>query len=441
MTLAYIAGVLQKNHILKVLDCIALEMPAGGVFTILEEFSPELVLINTTTPSINSDINFIQTLKEKFPACFVAVFGTHVTVIHESIMQQCASIDCVIRNEPEWTVLDLVKFLQDKNTKLPVLGATLRINGKVIVYPAREFNEDLDSLGYPAWDYFDLTKYIHPVFNKPYLMVNTSRGCGHSCIFCVASIFYGKKVRYRTVESILDEIEYYLIGKLGIRHIWMYADDFTRSHEFVKKLCQGIINRKLKIIWWTNTRVDNNDSEMFQLMKKAGCYMLSIGGESANSEILKIIKKGTRPELIEKTVKILRQTGINSLVYFLIGLPGETRDTIRETLDFCKKINPDYVEFYPATPYPGTEFFDIAIKQNLMVSNNWDDFFCGGSEFVVEIPGIKKDELDKILRKSYKEYYFRFKYFILFVKRITQPLEFFRLLSFGLGYFKRFVTD
>jgi len=441
MTLAYLAGRLEKDNSLKVLDCVASGISPEEVFATAERFSPELVLLNSTTPSINSDINFIKVFKAKFPACFTAIFGTHVTAMHESLMKQFNFIDCVIRNEPEWTVLDLVVFLQDKNVKLPVLGATLRIGGEVIVYPSREFNDDMDSLGHPAWDYFDLTKYIHPVFNKPYLMVNTSRGCGHSCIFCVASIFYGKKVRYRTVESILDEIEHYLIGKLGIRHMWMYADDFTRTPEFVKKLCQGIINRKLKIIWWTNTRVDNNDLEMFRLMKKAGCYMLSIGGESANPAILKNIKKGTSPELIEKTVRILRQTGINSLVYFLIGLPGETRDTIKETLDFCKRINPDYVEFYPATPYPGTEFFDIAVREKLMVSNNWDNFFCGGSEFVIEIPGVRKNELDKILRKNYQEYYFRFKYFLTFIRRIAHPVDFFRLLSFGLGYFKRFVTN
>jgi len=441
MTLAYLAGLLEKEHNLKVLDCIAQEISANELFIIAEEFNPQLVLVNTTTPSINSDINFIKVFKEKFPASFVAVFGTHVTVMHEEIMRQFGFIDCVIRGEPEWIVLELVEFLQHKKTDSVVSGCTMRVNNQLTVYPDKEFSEDLDSLGYPAWGYFNLNKHIHPVFNKPYLMVNTSRGCGHSCIFCVASIFYGKKVRYRSVESILDEIEHYLVGKLAVRHIWMYADDFTKSPEFVKKLCRGIINRKLKIVWWTNTRVDKDDIEMFRLMKQAGCYMLSIGGESANPAILKNIKKGTKTEFIKKTVDNLRKTGINSLVYFLIGLPGETRDTIRETIDFCKKINPDYVEFYPATPYPGTEFYDIAVKQNMLITNNWDKFMCGGDEFVIEIPGIGKNELDEILRNAYREYYFRFKYFLIFIKRLIHPAEFFRLLLFGFGYFKRFITE
>lgn len=441
MTLAYIAGVLEKDNNLKVLDCIASGASVEEVLFLAEEFKPQLVLVNTTTPSINSDINFIKDFKQKLPDCFSAVFGTHVTAMHEKIMRQFSFVDCVIRGEPEWAVLDLVRFLEGKQVSPAVSGCSMRFNGELTINPDRRFNENLDSLGYPAWGYFERDKYMHPVFNKPYVMVNTSRGCGHSCIFCVASIFYGKRVRYRSVENILDEIEHYLIAKLGIRHIWMYADDFTKSPEFVKKLCRGIIKRKLKIVWWTNTRVDTNDMEMFRLMKKAGCYMLSIGGESGNPEILKNIKKGTNPQLIEKTVKTLRKVGINSLVYFLIGLPGETRETIRQSVELCKKINPDYVEFYPATPYPGTEFYDIAVKQNLIVNNNWDNYYCGGDEFVIEIPGITKKELDKILRKSYRQYYFRLKYFLILIRRIVHPAEFFRVLLFGIGYFKRFINE
>ena len=442
MTLAYIGGMLKKKgHEPKVIDCIASDMSAAGVFAVAEQFQPEVVLVNTTTPSINSDSEFIKSFKEKFSACFTVAFGTHVTACHEDIMSKFPFIDCVIRHEPEWTAMALVESLAAGRLDGGVAGCTMRIKGNVVVCPEREFNEDLDSLGYPAWEYFDESKYTHPVYNKPYLMVNTSRGCGHSCIFCVASLFYGKKVRYRSVESILDEIEHHVIGKFGVRLIWMYADDFKRSPEFVKKLCRRIIERKLKIVWWTNTRVDRIDMEMFGLMKKAGCCMLSIGGESGNAGILKNIKKGTKPEFIENTVKALRKTVINSLVYFLIGLPGETRETIRETLDFCKKINPDYVEFYPATPYPGTEFYEIAVKQQLIVNDNWDNFMCGGNEFVIEIPGIRKDELDKILRNNYSEYYFRFRYFLIFMKRVGHPSEFLRLLLFGLGYFKRFFVE
>lgn len=441
MTLAYLAGVLGRDgHDLAVHDCIANDMSDIDLFNRMDKFNPELAFINTTTPSINADLSFIKTFKERYPGCITAIFGTHVTVLHEAIMADNKFVDCVIRGEPEWSAIEISSMLQNRGLfEEEIAGCTIRINGQVVVSKDREYNPDLDSLGFPAWEHFDTSNYIHPIFNKPYVTVNSSRGCVHNCIFCVGHIFYGKKVRYRSVASVIEEIEKYIIGKLGIRHIWFYADDFTRYPEYVKELCRAIIDRRLKITWWTNTRVDKRDEEMFRLMRDAGCFMLSVGGESGNAEILKRIKKGTKPEYIKETVKILRKTGINSLVYFLIGLPGETRETIRETLNFAKEINPDYVEFYPATPYPGTDFFDIARAENLIVDSNWDNYMCGGDQFVVEISGVKKGELNKILRRAYREFYLRPAYAWLLFKRALRPADFVRLVSFGFGYFTRFL--
>lgn len=443
MTLAYLAGVLGRaGHILKIYDCIASDINEETLFEEMDKFMPELAFINTTTPTINADLLFVDVLKKRYPACFITIFGTHATVAHKEIMENNNFVDCIIRHEPEWAVIEIASVLQSggiPDSEIP--NCSLRNKGEIILSPSREYDSDLDSLGYPAWEYFPGAQYVHPIFNKPYLMVNTSRGCIHNCIFCVAHIFYGKKVRYRSVGSILDELENHVIGKFGVHHVWMYADDFTASPDYVKDLCKAIIDRKIKITWWSNTRVDKLDEEMFRLMKDAGCFMLSIGGESGNAKILKSVKKGTKPEHIEDTVKLLRKVGINSLVYFLIGLPGETRETIQETVNFAKKITPDYVEFYPAVPYAGTVFFDTARAENLIADENWDHYLCGGKEFVVEIPGVKKGELDIILRKAYREFYLRPSYVRVLLKRMSRPTEFFRLMSFGIGYFRRFMDS
>ncbi len=443
MTIAYLAGILQKGaNNIKVFDCIADDLTPDNLFEKLKGFEPEISFINTTTPSINSDLAFVRLLKAHYPHCFIATFGTHVTALHEEIMDRYDFLDCVIRHEPEWTALDIVEALKSNGiTDKGVPGCTIRYKNRIIIGENRQYNTSLDDIGFPAWEYFDISKYLHPVFNKPYLMVNTSRGCIHNCIFCVASIFYGKKVRYRSIPSIIREIKDHVIGKFGVRYIWFYADDFTYSIEFVKELCRAIIENKIEITWWTNTRVDKPDVEMFRLMKKAGCFMLSIGGESGNETILKNIKKGTRPEFIKNTVDILRRVGINSLVYFLFGLPGETRETIRETIDFAKRINPDYVEFYPATPYPGTEFYQIACRDNSIIDENWDHYFCGGNEFVIKISGVEKDELDTIMKKAYREFYLRPSYFLILLKRMAKPVEFMRLMNFGFTYVKRFVQE
>lgn len=441
MTLAYLAGMLEREgRQVLALDCIALDMGVEDLFVRLEGFHPRVALVNTTTPSIRNDMLFVEEFGRRFPDCFLAVFGTHVTALHEQVLSANPRIDAVIRGEPEWVAVALAREVEKAGRpESPLPGCSHRDKeGQPVIGPDNEFPGDLDSLAYPAWGQFPLERYLHPVFEKPYVMVNTSRGCVHNCIFCVAHQFYGKTVRFRSVESIIEEIRTHVQGRFGIRHVWLYADDFTRDAAFVKRLCQAIIDARLNIVWWSNTRVDNRDEEMFKLMRQSGCYMLSIGGESGCPEILKRMKKATKPEFIRDTVDILRRVGIKSLVYFLIGLPGETRETIDQTVDFAKAINPDYVEFYPAIPYPGTEFYRIAAAEQLIAVSEWDTYFCGGGHFVVNIPGVGREELDGILRRAYRSFYLRPAYMLILLKRMLHPMEFYRLMKFGFGYFLRF---
>lgn len=440
MTLAYLAGILDREgHEVKVFDCIASDISEEKLFDEISLFKPELALLNTTTPSINADLIFMQNMKGRYPTIITAVFGTHVTILHKEIMESVPLLDIVIRNEPEEIIGDVAAHISRGVVSGEIKGCTVRVEGKVLVGPDQEFQKDLDSFGFPAWKYLPLEHYTHPIFNKPYLMINTGRGCVHKCIFCVASQFYGNKVRFRSVENLIEEIAAN-INSFGVKHFWFYADDFTYNPEYVKKLCRAIIDAPFNIVWWSNTRVDKLDEEMFSLMKRSGCYMLSIGGESGNREMLKRIKKGTKPEFIKDTVGMLRKVGINSLVYFLIGLPGETRSTIKETVDFAKNINPDYVEFYPATPYPGTEFYESSILENMIVETDWTNYQCGGDEFVVQIAGVPKEELDEILRKAYREFYMRPAYGLALLRRALKPKEFIRLLQFGMSYLRRFVV-
>jgi radical SAM superfamily enzyme YgiQ (UPF0313 family) len=137
-------------------------------------------------------------------------------------------------------------------------------------------------------------------------------------------------------------------------------------------------------------------------------------------------------------VGLLRKVGIDSLVYFLIGLPGETKETIRETIRFAQKVNSDYVEFYPATPYPGTEFFEIAAKEGMISERDWSDYQY--NEFVIDIPGVERPAQKKILRDAYREFYFRPRYFAVLLGKIVHPAEFLRLLRFGWGYFRKLLA-
>jgi radical SAM superfamily enzyme YgiQ (UPF0313 family) len=438
MTLAYMAGLLEtEGHQLSVHDCIASGIDEDELLSEMASFDPRLAFINTTTPTINSDLAFSEKLKARFPAITTVVFGTHVTVLHQQVIEESSTLDVVIRGEPEFVALGLVHALENGGISSPIPGCTVRVNGGAQAGPDLSYADDLDRIEHPAWNYLPLDQYIHPVFKKRYLSVNTSRGCKHRCIFCVAPKYYGDAVRLRSPESVVREIRRN-IDQFDIRHYWFYADDFTANPEYVKKLCRAILSAELDIVWWSNTRVDKLDEEMFRLMKKSGAVMLSIGGESGSKEILRRMKKATKPIFITNTVDLLRRVGIDSVVYFLFGLPGETKETIRETIDFAKTTNADYVEFYPATPYPGTEFFDIAVRDGLMTDVDWDDYQY--SDTVMKLPEVDGSELRKMIKRGYLEYYLRPGYLVIFLKKIARPADFLRLMKFGFGYMRGILT-
>jgi anaerobic magnesium-protoporphyrin IX monomethyl ester cyclase len=435
MTLAYLAGLLEREgHKIKVYDCIASGLGDSELFEDAAGFRPALAFINTTTPTIGSDLAFAAGLKKRFPGMALAVFGPHVTILHEEIMASSPFLDVAIRGEPEWAAVEIAGNAGGGGLGAQVLGCTTRTKNGVTVWPERRPEEDLDRFGFPDWRNLPIGEYVHPVFRKPYLMVNTGRGCRHRCIFCVAPKYYGTAVRHRSPSSVVEEIRA-AVGGFGVRHFWFYADDFTESPAFVKDLCRSIVEARLDIVWWSNTRADKPDPDMFCWMRKSGCVMLSIGGESGSPEMLRRMRKGARVEDLKGTVRVLRRAGIDSLVYFLIGLPGETQATIRETIRQAKKVNSDYVEFYPATPYPGTELFRIASEEGWIAGEDWARFRY--DDPAVSLPGLPPDRLKECIRSAYRGFYLRPRYLLVLLKRARRPAEFARLLRFGWGYFRR----
>ena len=295
------------------------------------------------------------------------------------------SWDAVIRGEPEETAVALAEAIINDTGIAGTPGLTARRGDEVVVGENRKMQRQLDELGWPARDLLPNHLYVHPIAQERYTTVNISRGCPQRCIFCVAPIYYGKPIRKRAVDHVLDEIQEDVIERHGIRHCWFYADDLTADEEYLGGICEGILSRGLKIRWWGNTRADVQNEELFNLMSRAGCTMLSIGGESGSNAILEKARKNIVADDIRITIEQLRRARILSLVYFIVGLPGETRETIHETVAFAKKVRPDFVEFYPATPYPGTEFGQIAEEQAMITDRDLSRYECGGTEFVVEV--------------------------------------------------------
>jgi radical SAM superfamily enzyme YgiQ (UPF0313 family) len=410
-------------------ECMALDL---GLEEVLERAEDaKLIFMNTTTPTFRNDMEVAAALRKACPWARIGAFGTHVTALHRAVMEEQEALDFVIRGEPELTALEVFRSERLEG----IQGITWREGGEVKVERPRPFCRDLDRIARPARELLPNDRYLHPLSGKPYTIVNVSRGCPARCSFCVARLYYGGKLRLRSVESVLDELE-----GLDADHVWLYADELTADKAFLRSLCLGILERGLKIRWWSNTRADVLDGELYRLMARAGCFMLSIGGESGSPEILQRANKNLDPGQVKRTVAMLRQADIISLVYFLIGLTGETRETIRATLDFARAAGPDYVEFYPATPYPGTPFLRQAEAEGRITVRDHDQYECGGTCFVLGVEGMTQHELAAALRRAYLRYYLRPSYLPILFRRLRSPREFAKLIRFGLSYFRRFAV-
>ena len=438
LSLAYLATNLrQVGADVRLSDAVAHGRTIDDVLAEIEAYEPRFVLLNTTTPTFPVDVEFIRAFKARLPHILTVLFGAHVTAEHEKVMAAVPEVDVILRGEPEESAVALYEALENDEDIAGIEGTTARRGDEVVAAGTRKMQRELDLLGWPARDLLPNDQYIHPIAQKRYTTVNVSRGCPQRCVFCVAPIYYGKPIRTRSVEDVLDEIEQDVVGRHGIDHCWFYADDLTADKEFLGGLCEGILSRGIKIQWWGNTRADVQDQELYDLMGRSGCMMLSIGGESGSDEILKRARKNIVADDIRITIEQLRHAKILSLVYFIVGLPGETKETIHETVRFAKKVRPNFVEFYPATPYPGTEVGEVAEKDGLITDRDLSRYECGGTEFVIKVEGMTAEELDRTLRWAYRSFYLNPASLRTVLQRFKTPRDLLSLARFGMGYLKR----
>jgi len=267
--------------------------------------------------------------------------------------------------------------------------------------------EDIDVLPYPdrpeirSPHYRMATKWN---FKKPFATVVTSRGCPYLCRFCNVHNMFGRKVRYRSVDNIMGELRE-LYYKENVRDIIFYDDTMTVNKKRLHELCDRIINEGMKITWGCYSRVDAITDELAQKIKNAGCRMISFGVESGSNEMLKRMKKGITVEQSLKAIKICKKYGIETSVSVVVGFPGETHETIRQTEIFLTKLSPLFVAIFRLIPYPGSFLFDEYLKQENIQMLPVCEFANIESDSVLRIDGIAEDELNESVRQMYRKFY------------------------------------
>ncbi|MEM2703017.1 MAG: radical SAM protein [Candidatus Bathyarchaeia archaeon] len=400
--LAYLAAILEANDFdVKVIDCPPLNINYENLKREIKSFQPNAVGITSVTVTSTSAFKVARIVKETFPETLTILGGPHVTVLDEQILMDHPEVDIVVRGEGEQTMLELANLIANSNFKVldSVAGITFRRSGRIIRTPDRPFIQNLDQLPRPAYKYFPLEKY--KIFGKLILPILASRGCPYRCAFCLAPKMAGKKVRARSPKSIVDELEW-LRDACRADAISFHDETFTYYEARVLKICEEIKKRKIDLPWDCSTRVDCVSKKLLATMKSANCQLVSFGVESGSQKILEMMRKGTTVEQNEKAIKIAKEVGLSVTISIIIGYPGETEETLKQTLDFIRRTEPDDVHISIATPYPGTELYDLVKNLGWRMVKEWHCFDMQTPVF--DNPNLPID-LKEERRKFYSEFY------------------------------------
>jgi anaerobic magnesium-protoporphyrin IX monomethyl ester cyclase len=397
----YLAAVLEKNkYPVDVIDCQALKLSYEEFKSEISKRQPTIVGITTTTLTYKSALQIAKIVKEAHPNCLTIIGGPHVTFWDENALQECPHLDVVVRKEGENTLLEIAQRLEAGKSHHDVLGTTCRKNGKIIKNPDRPYIENLDELPIPAHHLFPLQNFQK--YGTKVFPVSTSRGCTFWCSFCSAVRMFGRKYRMRSPKSVVDELEF-LIKKYNAKQFTFYDDAFTVNQPRVQEICQEIQNRKLKIKWDCETRVDMVTKELLQQMKKAGCLAVWFGVEAGCQRVLDDVGKGITLEKTKNAFKMSREVGLMTIASTILGTPDETPESAWDTVKFIEEIKPDDVGYYIATPYPGTPMYDLVKEKGWLKVTDFNKYDTATPIF--ETPTISMKELREIREKAFQRFY------------------------------------
>ncbi len=431
VSLAQMAAMLHPAYTVKVVDANAERMSWPEFTEILDEYKPKYYMTQVTAPTLENDMY----------GCFLAkargaqtiAFGTHVTPIPKETLRPFPTLDYVIVGEPDLTIRDLLDNLENRfELRSPeilnifekhdpqyqpaiqddgtldmhrIKGIAWRNKDEVVLNLTRPFIPDLDDLPMPMHELLPLTSYRMPLIKGPFTFIVTSRGCPAGCTYCIKHVSYQFSTRLRSPKLIMEEL--WGLKKQGINNIHMYADLFTVNRDQVMELCELMIKEKINIKWTCNSRVDYVDADMLKMMAKAGNWLISWGIESGNEQILRKARKGAYPDKAAKGLQWARDAGIKNWGYFIIGLPGETEETIQDTIAFSKKLPLDIALFHVAAPYPGTPFFFEVVKNGwFRAGTRWEQVDMDKGT-VLDYPELSAEQLLYWQKRAFREWAFR----------------------------------
>lgn len=443
MFLSYAAGTVEADgNVIQLIDSPAMELDIKETINAIRTFNPELVICSTSTPSILNDLNVVKTIKTILNVK-TAIMGTHATAEPLESMQMEPALDYVVIGEADYTCRNLVRSLRGDGVSIDQIAglAFRKQDGTVDFQPEGPKIENLNELPWVSKVYREhlyscYKKYFYGANLNPLIVILTGRGCPNRCSYCVIpQTLNGHKFRMRDPKDVVDELEYIKNNFEDLGEVFFEDDTFTANHEHVRQICNLILERNLKITWSCNARADV-PLELLQLMKKAGGREMCVGFESASPVVLENIHKGVKntDKAIEFT-KNARKAGLLVHGCFMVGNPGDTPETLRMTLDYAKKLNPNTAQFYPIMAYPGTEAYKEALESGALKTRDYNQWLDkdGFHRTTIQRGELTSQALVDFCDKARREFYLRPSYiFRQGIMALTNPRERYRVFR-GFG--------
>lgn len=441
--LASCAGVLEREgYHVSLVDAPARDLSLAQTMAMAKAFSPNMAVLDTSTPSIENDIQVASLLKEILPECFVVLVGTHVSALPEETLALSPSLDAVARGEYEYTIRQLARVLSASARQEPgfaelneIEGLSYRHDGCILHNSDRPFIENLDDLPWVSTVYkkhLNIHDYFNPNALYPMITLITSRGCPFRCDFCVyPQTLTGRRYRFRSIEDILNEIGFIIQQFPWVKAIFFEDDTLTANKRRCMELAEGMQRREYHISWTANSRVEV-DLETLQMMKAAGCRELCVGFESGEQLLLDNMKKGIKLHRMFQFMEDARKAGILIHGCFMMGFPGDSLESIAKTIDLAIRLKPDTAQFYPVMVYPGTEAYNKYLQRGWITAQNFGQWLTrdGFHSCVVRNDVLEPADLVRLCDVARRKFYLRPQYLVYkALQAATKPADLFRTLK------------
>ena len=444
--MGYIGAVLlQEGHSVRILDMEALGMEWEELPPLLKREQPQLVGIHGTTPISHCIAQCAAVVRLHLPEAVIVVGGPHATLMPDAVLNEMPQVDYVLRGEAEFTMRDLVARIE-QSAKLPdepsIPGLGFRVGGELRISEEIPLVADVNQLPLPAYDLLPMDAYFYRSHlaetgseGRIFTMM-TSRGCPYRCIFCCEPVLYGHKFRARSAENVVDEMMV-LKNKFEVNHIVFYDASFMTDRRRVERICRTILDRGLEVTWRARVRAQEVSQPLVKLMREAGCTTIAIGLETGTQRLLDIIEKRCTLQQIEDAFRWAHEAGLWTVAYCLLGIPSETREESIATVEFAKRLDPDWALFTHATPLPGTKLFEMT--RDKLLTHDWSKFKFSANSPVVSYDGMDESAMQEMMDYAFSAFYLRKGWLLNRLRKATNPIQVERIVDSYYYYLEKYL--